>query len=125
MPPEGSHTSERAIIVKASFKGRNEPEDPLLEITSLARTAGVEVAGSILQKLTRPHPATYIGKGKVEEMATLAETLDVDVVITDNDLSPAQERNLEEVSKRKVVDRSQLIMDIFSQRARTRQAKLQ
>src|SRR5206468_2358433 len=70
-------------------------------------------------------PATYLGKGKVAEMAERAAQLDVDVIITDNDLSPAQERNLEEVTGRKVVDRSQLIMDIFSQRARTRQAKLQ
>ncbi len=117
--------NERALIVKASIKGRSEVEDPLAEITSLAQTAGAIVVESITQKLSRPHPATYLGKGKVEELASLSKALDVDVVITDNDLSPAQERNLEKLTERKVVDRSQLIMDIFSQRARTRQAKLQ
>ncbi|MBI4606393.1 MAG: GTPase HflX [Planctomycetes bacterium] len=117
--------SERALLVKAQIKGRIDAENPLAEVTALAETAGVVVAGTILQKLTRPHPATYLGKGKVEEIAGLAQALDVDVVITDNDLSPAQERNLEEATRRKVVDRSQLIMDIFSQRARTKQAKMQ
>jgi GTP-binding protein HflX len=116
---------ERALIIKATLKGRNEAEDPLAEITALAETAGATVAGAITQKLARPHPATYVGKGKVQELAAMAAALDVDVVFTDNDLSPAQERNLEKLTGRKVVDRSQLIMDIFSQRARTRQAKLQ
>src|SRR6058998_1118541 len=115
---------ERALVIKATLKGQNDAEDPLAEIVSLAQTAGAQVAGSLVQKLARPHPATYLGKGKVAEMAERAAQLDVDVIITDNDLSPAQERNLEEVTGRKVVDRSQLIMDIFSQRARTRQAKL-
>jgi len=116
---------ERALIVKATIKGQKHAEDPLVEITSLAETAGAIVTKAIRQQLVRPHPATYLGKGKVGEMAELAQSLDVDVVITDNDLSPAQERNLEKLTERKVVDRSQLIMDIFSQRARTRQAKLQ
>jgi GTP-binding protein HflX len=116
---------ERALVVKATLKGQNDAEDPLAEVVSLAETAGAQVAGTLVQKLARPHPATYIGKGKVAEMAQKAAQLDVDVIITDNDLSPAQARNLEEITERKVVDRSQLIMDIFSQRARTRQAKLQ
>jgi GTP-binding protein HflX len=121
----GGEPPERALVVKAILKGTSREADPLAEITALVRTAGGEVAGTIVQKLERPHPATYLGKGKVAEMAALAGELDVDMVITDNDLSPAQERNLEEMTNRKVVDRSQLIMDIFSQRARTKQAKLQ
>ncbi len=121
----GFAKNERALIVKATIKGRREIEDPLAEITRLAETAGAIVVGSMVQNLARPHPATYIGKGKVTELASLSQSLDVDVVITDNDLSPAQERNLEKLTERKVVDRSQLIMDIFSRRARTRQAKLQ
>ena len=118
---------ERALIVKAIIKGREgaEGEDPLAEIMALTESAGGTVAGHLTQKIVRPNAATYLGKGKVEEMAHLAGELDVDVVITDNDLNPAQERNLEELTGRKVVDRSQLIMDIFSQRARTAQAKLQ
>lgn len=122
-PREGR--PERALVVKAILKGAPREQDPLAEITALVRTAGADVVGSIVQKLDRPHPATYLGKGKVAELAELSGTLDVDVVITDNDLSPAQERNLEKLTSRKVVDRSQLIMDIFSQRARTKQAKLQ
>ena len=82
--------TERALVIKATLKGKNDAEDPLAEITSLAETAGAHVAGALMQKLARPHPATYIGKGKVGEMAKLASELDVDVVITDNDLSPAQ-----------------------------------
>jgi GTP-binding protein HflX len=122
---ERDYRTERALVVKACLKGKDAAEDPLAEITALAETAGATVAGAVTQKLERPHPATYLGKGKVEEVAALAAALDVDVVLTDNDLSPAQERTLEEMTERKVVDRSQLIMDIFSQRARTRQAKLQ
>lgn len=117
--------NERALLAKATLKGQHDAEDPLAEIKALAETAGVEVAGAVTQNLARPHPATYLGKGKVAEMAAQASSLDVDVVITDNDLSPAQERNLEKITERKVVDRSQLIMDIFSLRARTRQSKLQ
>jgi len=117
--------TERALVVKAIMKGQESAEDPLAEITALAQTAGAAVAGSLTQKLDRPHPATYLGKGKVEEMASIAASLDVDVILTDNDLSPGQERNLEKLTEKKVVDRSQLIMDIFSMRARTRQAKLQ
>src|SRR5688572_21939413 len=117
--------TERALVVKAILKGQEAAEDPLAEITALAETAGAAVAGAVTQKLDRPHPATYLGKGKVEEMASIAASLDVDVILTDNDLSPGQERNLEKLTEKKVVDRSQLIMDIFSQRARTRQAKLQ
>jgi GTP-binding protein HflX len=124
-PKATEYSSERALVAKACLKGKDAAEDPLAEITALAETAGAAVAGAVTQKLERPHPATYLGKGKVEEMAALAAALDVDVVLTDNDLSPAQERNLEKLTERKVVDRSQLIMDIFSMRARTRQAKLQ
>jgi GTP-binding protein HflX len=107
------------------LKGQHDAEDPLAEIRALAETSGVEIVGAVTQSLARPHPATYLGKGKVAEMAAQATALDVDVVITDNDLSPAQERNLEKITERKVIDRSQLIMDIFSVRACTRQSRLQ
>lgn len=79
----------------------------------------------MLQKLSHPNPATWIGEGKVGEAAELAGELDVDFIIADNDLSPAQERNIEKITEKTVIDRSQLIMDIFAQRARTHQAKLQ
>ena len=115
---------ERALVAQASLTGRRV-EQPLAEITSLAQTAGAEVVDAVSQKLSRPHPGTYMGSGKVREVADRAAELDVDIIIADHDLSPAQERNLERLTSRKVVDRSQLIMDIFSQRAHSRQAKLQ
>ncbi len=80
---------------------------------------------SLVQKLSRPNAATWVGAGKVAEAAELAQELDVDFIITDNDLSPAQERNIEKITEKTVLDRSQLIMDIFSQRAQTPQARLQ
>ena len=119
------HKDETALVAKATRRWDDRSEAPLAEITSLAKTAGATVVGAVTQNLSRPHPDTYVGKGKAGEVATRAKELDVDVVITDNDLSPAQERNLEKLTNRKVIDRSQLIMDIFSQRAQTRQAKLQ
>jgi GTPase len=117
--------TERALVLKAIYpEDRNHP-DPFAEVTALAETAGVSVVETIPQRLDRPVGATYVGKGKLEEASRVAKDLDVDAVIADNDLTPAQERNLEESSGRKVVDRSQLILDIFARRARTRQAKLQ
>jgi GTP-binding protein HflX len=116
---------ERALIVKATLAGTEVAEDPLEEITALAETAGAHVVGAVTQRLQRPHPATYLGRGKVEEIGARAAEVDADIIITDSDLSPAQERNLERITSRMVVDRSELIMDIFSQRARTAQARLQ
>jgi GTP-binding protein HflX len=116
---------QRALVTKATLRDDDYEENPLAEISSLARTAGAEVVGSVQQRLVRPHPATYLGKGKVEEIAARAEELEADVIIADNDLSPAQARNLEKVTSRTVIDRSELIMDIFSQRACTPQARLQ
>lgn len=118
------HEGEKALVAKATLKG-DKSDDPLAEINALAATAGAEVVDSVVQNLSRPQPGTYMGRGKVGEVASRANELDVDVVIADNELSPAQERNLEKATSRKVVDRTQLIMDIFSQRARSRQAKLQ
>ena len=122
-----SSTSENktAVVIKALLNQDQRSADPLGEIISLAETAGVEVLGSMVQKLRRPNPATWIGEGKVGEAAELANELDVDFIITDNDLSPAQEHNIEKMTEKTVIDRSQLIMDIFSQRAQTHQAKLQ
>lgn len=122
-----STTSENktAVVIKALLKGERQFSNPLAEITSLAKTAGIEVRESMLQKLSHPNPATWIGEGKVGEAAELAGELDVDFIIADNDLSPAQERNIEKITEKTVIDRSQLIMDIFAQRARTHQAKLQ
>ena len=118
-------SQERAVVVKVILRDDRSLEDPFAEVNALAWTAGVEVVGMIPQRMERPNGTTYIGKGKLEEAARAVEELDADAVIVDYDLSPAQERNLEKILKKKVVDRTQLILDIFARRARTRQARLQ
>ncbi|RKY11143.1 MAG: GTPase HflX [Planctomycetota bacterium] len=116
---------ERAVLVAAAVRGRKYHSDNLVELTALARTAGAVIVDRFQQKISRIHPATYIGKGKAEMLAGRVKKYQADVVIFDNDLSPAQVRELEKVVGTKVLDRSELILDIFATRARTRQAKLQ
>jgi len=94
-------------------------------LAHLARTAGVEVSGQTFQKLDGINPATYVGKGKVEEIGILKEELGCDVVIFDDELSPRQQRELEEAWVVKVLDRTSLILDIFAQHAHTREGQLQ
>lgn len=101
------------------------PEESLAELAGLAEAAGAEVVGQATQKRHRPEPATLFGKGKVSEIGELCEQLEADVVIVDCDLTPAQGRNLEKALDVRVIDRTELILDIFARRARTRQAKLQ
>jgi GTP-binding protein HflX len=119
--------TERAYLVGVELKGRPgwELRDSLEELAELAATAGAEVAGEGLQKLASPCAATFIGKGKAEEMAGHCRKADVDTVIFDDELSPAQSRNLERVFNCKILDRTSLILDIFAQRARTREGKMQ
>ena len=100
-------------------------EDSLAELAQLAYTAGVEVGGRTFQKPNAINPATYIGKGKVEEIGTLKEELGCDLVIFDDELSPRQQRELEEAWDVKVLDRTSLILDIFAQHAHTREGQLQ
>jgi len=109
------------------LKGRNGwgTRDSLDELSELATTAGGEVIGDGLQKMSAPCATTFIGKGKADEFASHCREADVDTVIFDDELSPAQSRNLERVFNCKVLDRTSLILDIFAQRARTREGKLQ
>jgi GTP-binding protein HflX len=117
---------QRAVVVGVSLPDAPDTaEPPLAEIKRLASTAGAIVTGELLQRRVKPDATYFIGRGKVREAAALAAATDADVVIFDNDLSPAQERNLEEELGRTVVDRSRLILDIFATRARSRQAALQ
>ena len=134
---------ERAVLVGRrdirSERGRRDTElergadgrdgDPrgrsLEELERLADTAGARVLGLMTLRRGRIHPATFIGKGKLEELKAQAESVDAEMVIFDDDLSPAQVRNLEKALGCKVVDRSELILDIFARRARTREARLQ
>jgi GTP-binding protein HflX len=102
-----------------------DTRDSLEELSELATTAGAEVVGDGLQKMAAPCATTFIGRGKADEFALHCRRADVDTVIFDDELSPAQSRNLEKVFNCKVLDRTSLILDIFAQRARTREGKLQ
>ncbi|HXS68332.1 MAG TPA: GTPase HflX [Candidatus Polarisedimenticolia bacterium] len=119
--------TERVFLVGIDLKSRKgwETADSLEELAELATTAGGEVAGEGVQKLEAPNAATFIGKGKADEFSAQCKRLDVDTIIFDDELSPAQSRNLEKVFNCKILDRTSLILDIFAQRARTREGKLQ
>ncbi|MDQ3701065.1 MAG: GTPase HflX [Chloroflexota bacterium] len=99
--------------------------DSLAELDQLAWTAGAEVVGTLTQKMDRPDAATFLGKGKVEELRSLCAETGADLIIFDEELTPSQQRNLENALKIKIVDRTALILDIFAQRARTREGQLQ
>jgi GTP-binding protein HflX len=128
---------EKAVLVGVILPGSTaDPRDPLGELASLAKTAGARVVGTVLQKRQTPDSGTYIGSGKAEEVAELAKKHKADVVIFDNDLTPSQIGALEKIineavgSNRnergvKVLDRSELILDIFASRAQTHEAKAQ
>lgn len=120
---DGEHGSaaDRARAAGATLSA----EASLAELEQLARTAGATIAGALVQKLERPHPATFLGKGKVEELKALRQETGADMVIFDDELTPSQQRNLENALQVKIVDRTALILDIFAQRARTREAQLQ
>ena len=119
-----SVAQEAAILVGVLLPERVLAEDPLDELTGLAETAGARVVGELVQRRESPDVTTYLGKGKVAELKLLAEARDADVILFDNDLSPAQTRNLEQTTGVKVLDRSELILDIFASRARTSEARL-
>lgn len=118
-------SSEKAILVGHAGREKEHLERSMEELALLADTAGAIVMASITQRRGTIHPAHFIGKGKVEEVKALASEKDADLVIFDDDLSPAQMRNLEKLLDRKVIDRSELILDIFAKRARTRESRLQ
>jgi GTPase len=115
---------ERAVLVGVFLETPIDPQQPLAELAGLASTAGASVVGELTQRRERPDQTTYLGKGKVEELRGVVEHHDADIVIFDNDLSPAQTRNLEQALEVKVLDRSEVILDIFAARARTYEARL-
>jgi GTP-binding protein HflX len=100
-------------------------EESLAELRELAASAGAEVAGEALQARDRPDPATLIGRGKLEEIKGAAAMVHADLILFDHDLSPSQQRNIEDELGRRVIDRTQLILDIFARHARTREGQLQ
>ncbi|HEV2127161.1 MAG TPA: GTPase HflX [Thermomicrobiales bacterium] len=118
--------TERALLVAVETQGQAwAAQDSLEELARLAETVDVEVAGSVSQKLKAPHPAAYVGKGKVEELRDLRESLDYTLVMVDGELSPAQQRNLERALEVKIIDRTALILDVFARRAQTHEGRLQ
>ena len=102
-----------------------DADESLAELRTLAESAGASIAGQILQRRDRPDPATLIGAGKLEEIAGIAASVNADVLLFDHDLSPSQQRNIERIVHRRVIDRTQLILDIFARHARTREGQLQ
>jgi GTP-binding protein HflX len=100
-------------------------EESLAELRDLATSAGAEIAGEILQRRDRPDPATLIGRGKLEEIAGAAASVSADLLLFDHDLTASQQRNIENVVHARVIDRTQLILDIFATHARTREGQLQ
>jgi GTP-binding protein HflX len=122
------HAQERALLVGVVVHGRNDQQDAcdtLDELAQLTESAGAEVLGRMLCKQSKVHAAHFIGKGKVEELAQMAKDTGANLIIFDEDLSPAQGRNLEETLAVRVLDRTQLILDIFAKRARTKEGCLQ
>ena len=117
--------AERAILLHTILHKDKNSVDSLAELMSLAKTAGAKVLDSVVQRRKKIDPSLYLGKGKVSQLAELCKDKEIDVVICDDDLAPAQVSNLEKVIDTKVIDRSELILDIFAARAKTAQAKLQ
>lgn len=116
--------SERCILARLLPPDSLSTEDPLEELAGLAKTAGTQVMAGVVQRREHPDPATYLGKGKVDELKHAVDMHDADVVIFDNDLNPGQTRNLEKILECKVLDRTELILDIFASNARTYESRL-
>ncbi len=129
---DAASTAPAAGKSAASGKPTNKPsipefdaEESLAELRTLAESAGAKVVGEILQRRDQPDPATLIGAGKLEEIAGAAASVNADLLLFDHDLTASQQRNIEKIVKRRVIDRTQLILDIFARHARTREGQLQ
>jgi GTP-binding protein HflX len=122
---EIENLQEKVILVGISEQDGDDTEDSLAELQELVKTAGASVVGSMIQKRERIHPGTYIGTGKVEELAELIAQTGATGIVCDDELSPAQLRNLEELLQTKIMDRTLIILDIFAARATTSEGKIQ
>lgn len=116
---------EQLLLVGVSEQDGDDAEDSLVELGELVTTAGAAVAGTLIQKRERMHPATYVGKGKVEEIRELLQTTGATGIVCDDELSPAQLRNLSDILDVKVMDRTLIILDIFAMRASSSEGKIQ
>ncbi|MBB5879551.1 GTP-binding protein HflX [Xanthomonas arboricola] len=119
-----SRKGEHALLIQTHSGGPAE-EDVLEEFADLAKSAGATVAATLTARIDKPNPSTLIGSGKLEEIKAAAEAAGADLVLVNHTLSPGQERNLERYLERRVIDRTGLILDIFAQRARSHEGKLQ
>lgn len=124
-PFEIEELQEKVILVGVSEQDGDDAEDSLEELEELVHTAGAVVAGKILQKREQIHRGTYVGTGKVQEIAQMLEETGATGIVCDDELSPAQLKNLEELLATKVMDRTLIILDIFAARATTREGKIQ
>lgn len=122
---ETKQMTERVILVGVSYQDNDDTEQSLDELCELASTAGAVTVGRMIQNREAPHPGTYLGKGKIEELKQLIWEEDATGIICDDELSPAQLANLEDLLDTKVMDRTLIILDIFAQRASTREGKIQ
>ena len=117
--------NEKVILVGVSFQEGDDAEDSLAELGELAETAGAQVVGTAVQSRDGIHPGTYVGTGKLQEIREMVLELSATGIICDDELSPAQLRNMEEVLECKVIDRTLVILDIFAARASTSEGKIQ
>jgi len=122
---EIAEKTERVILVGVATDSQKEVEDSLLELSELADTAGAVTVGMLIQNRESIHPGTYLGKGKLDELRVLITELDATGIICDDELSPAQLKNMEEILDTKIMDRTLIILDIFAQHATTRDGKIQ
>lgn len=122
---ELGNETERVLLVGVSTSGQEMTESSLDELCELAKTAGAETAGRIIQNREQIHPATYVGKGKIEEIKDMLWETESSGIICDDELSPAQMKNLQDILEVKVMDRTLLILDIFAARATTSEGKIQ
>src|SRR5499433_2520522 len=132
--PQAVPSTERALLVGVAWKRSprvpgmtaGQPErESLAELVELAHSAGAEIAGTVFQLRDKADPATLVGRGKLDEIRAEANFKDAPLIIFDSDLSPVQQRNIEEHTERRVIDRTQLILDIFARHARSREGQLQ
>jgi GTP-binding protein HflX len=121
---ERPRSGERAVLVRLGLGAPVDPED-LQEFTQLALSAGAQPVATVTGRRDRPDPRYFVGSGKAEELKAAAQANDADVILIDHALSPSQERNLEKLIERRVLDRNGLILDIFAQRARSHEGKLE
>lgn len=122
---EIKEVEERVILTAVSVADGDDTESSLDELEELVKTAGGQTVGRLIQNREKIHPGTYLGKGKIDELKELIWETDATGIVCDDELSPAQLRNLEDALETKVMDRTMVILDIFARHATTREGKLQ